>query len=176
MSFALIAYPKISISDNTLIETYREKHDKLFSVIKPHITLVFPIDGITAEEFVNAITSNLANEKQIAFIMRCAVLNKDAFRPVYHAFLVFDEGNSGLIKLHDLAYKTPAINKFHHMEIDYIPHITVASSADINQIKGIISEFNSSNFEIAGKIQSVDLIEITDFQVKTLKKISLKVN
>ncbi|PTS98544.1 hypothetical protein DBR11_14545, partial [Pedobacter sp. HMWF019] len=65
MAFALIAYPILSADDNHLVETCREKHDKLFSVIKPHFTLVFPIDGVTAKEFTDAVASHLSNVKEI---------------------------------------------------------------------------------------------------------------
>lgn len=173
MAFAVVAYPILTAADHNQVETCRQKHDKLFGVIKPHFTLVFPMEGITAEEFTDAAVSDLSGIKEINFVMRCATLNKDAFSPVYHAFLVVDEGNSSLIKLHDLAYNNSVIGKFHLPEIDYIPHIVIASSADVNKIKTIVSEWNAPGFEIAGKIQSVDLIEIANSQVTTIKKISL---
>jgi hypothetical protein len=67
MALAVINYPTISEKDFQWIQSIREKYDKLFYyVVKPHFTLVFPIENISLEPlFMHIIYLTGSVQKQL---------------------------------------------------------------------------------------------------------------
>lgn len=173
MTLALIAYPELISDDNNRIESLRRDHDDLYSIIKVHFTLIFPINELSEGAFLNGVESMIEDVKRISFVARCATINKDALRPFYHAFLVLDEGNSAVIKLHDLFYNSPVFRKFHRLDIDYIPHVVLASSQHAQTIKNLVDQWNLSKIEIKGRINSIEVVKIEAGSVNTLRTIKL---
>ena len=173
MNLALISYPELLPVDNTKIESVRQQHDNLYNVIRPHFTLIFPLSGVSEHVFINEVLSAIENVKEINFIARYATINKDALLPVYHTFLVPDEGNSGIIKLHDLFYSSSVFNKFHRLDIDYIPHIVLATSEDVNIVKRVADQWNSLSIEIKGKISMITAVKVESETITILKEIQL---
>ena len=44
MALLVVAYPEVSKDYYDLIQTFRQQHDELYyTVVKPHITVVFPV-------------------------------------------------------------------------------------------------------------------------------------
>jgi len=47
MAYALISYPELNRCDFEIIQDYRKDNDEwLYTVVKPHFTVVFPVFGI----------------------------------------------------------------------------------------------------------------------------------
>lgn len=175
MKLLVIAYPKLSEEDLLQIENCRKHNDKMFSVVKPHFTFVFPVDGISIADFSSEIKIQLDQAKPISFCFRCATINKDDFSENYHAFLVPDEGFSQIVKLHDKLY-SGKLFIHQRLDIDFIPHITIGNSSDKMICKKMVDEWNAKEFTISGTISSVDIVEFENNKVKTIEKIKLNDN
>jgi 2'-5' RNA ligase len=173
MKLLAIAYPELLLPDLERIQNYRKNYDlPFYNIVNPHFTLVFPVAEFPAKDFLAEIKKQLAGASSIRFVIRCASIHKDAFNERYHTFLVPDEGYTQLVKLHDRLY-TGKLSKELRSDLDYIPHITIASLTDKFVCEKIAVEWNAVDFEISGKISSVDIIEYENEIITTIEKIKL---
>ena len=101
MALLAVAYPYLSPTDYTWIQSIRQQDDPHFTLIAPHFTLVFPISTIAQGAFIDHITAQAERIHVIPFILQCATIVTDAFSPQTHLFLVPDQGYSAVVKLHD---------------------------------------------------------------------------
>jgi len=168
MKLLTVAYPELSEKDYNLIENYRREHDSLYDVIRTHFTLVFPVRDFSEKIFTEEIKKQIQGTEPFSFTLRSATINKDAFVDNYYAFLVPDEGHSNIIKLHDKLY-SGRLSAYHRLDVDFIPHITIGNSTNILACKKMADDWNSHDFEITGKISSVDIVNYE--QATTLEKI-----
>lgn len=171
MKLLAVAYPELSDKDYTLIENYRREHDSLYNIIRTHFTLVFPVRDFSEKIFTEEIKKQLQGIEPFSFTLRKATINKDAFTENYYAFLVPDEGNNLLKKLNEKLY-SGKLSPYKQDDMDFIPHITVGNSTNFLACKKIIDDWNSNDFEITGKIFSIDIVNYE--QATTLEKIKLK--
>lgn len=173
MAYIIIAYPKLSEIDFEWIQSYREKNDlRYFSVIKPHFTIVFAINDLSEEEFIQEVKKQAEGIKKINFEIKVATINQDDSGNYYHEFLVPDQGYSEIVKLHDKLY-SGAFSGYLRFDIDYIPHIGIGNSDDVLTSKRRIDELNSTGVNISGTIDSIDIIEYKDGVVRTIEAIKL---
>jgi len=94
MPCLVLAYPKISNDDLKWVQSIRDEHDELYAkVVAPHFTLVFPA-GVESAALIAHVKREATQCSAFPFILRCAVLEKDAFNEYTHVFLVPDEGYS----------------------------------------------------------------------------------
>ncbi len=172
MSFLAIVYPELSATDLELIENIRKKHDELYKIVKPHFTLVFPLDDFSIADFETEIKKQLKGIKPISFCIRNAVVYRDESRETYLTFLVPNEGFDEIVKLHDKLYSDQLL-KHHRLDIDYIPHITIGHSNDEINCKKMADEWNTNHFQIKGVISVVDIVSYENDVVATVEKIRL---
>lgn len=173
MKILVIAYPDLSDNDLALIQDYRKANDPHFyKIVYPHFTLVFPVPDFSLPDFINEIKQQIAGTETIEFAIRCSTINKDDFNDTCHCFLVPDEGYSEIAKLHDKLY-SGKLSGHLRLDLDFIPHITVGNSIDMAACKKMVDEWNENNFEIKGKITSVDIVKYENETVTTMEKITL---
>lgn len=174
MLYLVLAYPKISDKDFDFIQSYRKEHDpKYYSVVQPHFTIVFPTGDVTQEEFITEVEGKARDLGKIVFSIRCATINFDYSGEYYHEFLVPDEGNSKIVKLHDRLYS----GKFYkniRFDIDFIPHIGIGNSEDVQVCKKNIDLLNSLDLNIEGTIEDLDIVSYDGGVITTIKKLNLK--
>ena len=173
MAYLVVAYPKLEQSDFDFIQNYREQNDsRYFSVIEPHITLVFAINDIDKDNFVNEVKNKIAGIKAFNFEIKVSTLNQNDDGKYYHEFLVPDTGYSNIVKLHDKLYSglfAPHLR----IDIDFIPHIGIGNSDEAQISKQRIDKLNDQGVFISGRVDSVDVIEFANGKVTTLETISL---
>ncbi|MFW5645459.1 MAG: 2'-5' RNA ligase family protein, partial [Bacteroidota bacterium] len=104
MALAVCAYPELKNDDYTEIQKFRKEHDEYYSVIEPHFSFVFPVEGVKQAEFIEEIEKKSEGFEKIHVEIRCTTVNKDAFLDIYHLLLVPDKGYSNIVKLHDRLY------------------------------------------------------------------------
>ena len=173
MALLVIAYPEFKQIDLDKIQTFRRAHDFQYELVEPHFTFVFPLTAPwTAENISNEIEKGIKDYPPFDFCLRCATINKDAFADLYHLFLVPDEGFSKILKLHDKLYEGKL---FPHrsLDIDYLPHITAGNSKDSQECLAMVANWNSSEFEVWGRITHLDLIDSTKNRVQTVRRFQL---
>jgi len=173
MALLLIACPELIHTDLELIQGYRKAHDKLYKIVDPHFTFVFPVHGISIADFSAEIKKQLLGENSIMFCLKSAIANKDAFSETYNAFLVPDEGYSQIVKLHDKLY-SGALSAHHRTDIEYIPHITIGSSHDSAACQKLADEWNTNYFAICGSISSFEIADYENGVITSVEKIQLR--
>lgn len=173
MAYLVVAYPNLEQNDFDFIQNYREQNDpRYFSVINPHITLVFAVGDIDKDSFVREVKDKIVGIKPFDFTLNVATINQNDDGEYYHEFLVPDTGYSNIVKLHDKLYSglfAPHLR----FDIDFIPHIGIGNSDEAQISKQRIDELNTKGVSISGRVDSVDVIEFVDGKVMTIEKISL---
>ena len=172
MTLLVVAYPELELADDAWIQTLRRQHDPHYTLIAPHFTIVFPFTSEKRASFIEHVSTHIAQVAALPFVIRCAVIVKDAFSPLTHVLLVPDEGYSALIKLHDTLYVgllTPALR----LDIPFIPHITIGAHTDANLCKRIADQINRQDLCIRGRINMIDIISHDRGTVERLKTIQL---
>lgn len=174
MAYLVVAYPKLEQNDFDFIQSYREKNDpRYFSVIDPHITLVFAINDIDKDNFVSEVKNKIAGVTPFDVAFNVATINQNDDGEYYHEFLVPDTGYSNIVKLHDKLY-SGLFTSHLRFGIDFIPHIGIGNSDEAQISKQRIDELNAKGVSISGRIESVDVIEYKDGAVITVEKIELR--
>ncbi|GAB6549525.1 2'-5' RNA ligase family protein [Bacillus mobilis] len=102
------------------IENIRHKHDPLFRLIPPHITIVFPFESNISNDELKSHILNLSKgvgKIEIEFANRITSVGS-------YLYLEVEEGKEQIEELHDMLYTGPLI-QFLKEDIPYIPHVTV---------------------------------------------------
>ncbi len=173
MALCVPAYPELGKLDYERIQEFRKDHDRYYRVIEPHFTLVFsmPVEWET-EIFIREIEDRTRDFRPFEFRIRCAALNKDTFRELYHAFLVPDEGHSQIVKLFE-EISRGRLFQYRQLNVDYIPHIGIGNSPDPLSCLEMVRLWNKDEFEIAGHISALDVADYNGERVQTIKRIPL---
>jgi len=160
-------------SDLDFIQSVRAKSDRLYySVVQPHFTIVFPVSEVPYAAFSQHVRAIGRTLHQFQFVLRCAVLDKDAFNEYTHVFLVPDEGYSNIVKIHDMLY-AGILTKELRLDLPFIPHIGIANDIDPQKCKGLATGLNCKKFSIAGVVEELTLVEFSDGRVTDLESIPL---
>ncbi|GAB6497462.1 2'-5' RNA ligase [Bacillus sp. UMTAT18] len=102
------------------IENIRQKHDPLFELIPPHITIAFPFKSDISNDELKSHILNLSRgvgKIEIEFA-NCITHVRN------YLFLEVERGKEQITKLHDILYTGPLL-QFLKEDIPYIPHVTV---------------------------------------------------
>lgn len=119
---------------NTLQEI-REAYDPLYSLIPPHITLVFPFTSdITTAQLYEHV-SNKTRSIQPFDITLSGITGT----PDHYLFLNVKQGNDQIISLHDLLY-SDLLAQFKNNSYTYLPHITVGRLATQDRMVQALKE------------------------------------
>lgn len=174
MTLLVVAYPHMPEQDYTFIQSIRRRHDPQVALIEPHVTLVFPTDGVDPAVFIEHVAAQSAGIGRITLALRCATIVKDAFSSLTHLFLVPDEGNSAIVRAHDRLYTGP-LTPHLRLDVPFIPHVTVGAFADAHAAKVAADAINAQPLALRGVIERLDVIHYAreDARVWTLARIPL---
>lgn len=120
------------------IESTREKHDPLFRLIPPHITIVFPFKSNISNDELKSHILNLSKgvgKIEIEFANRITSVGN-------YLFLEVEGGKEQIEELHDLLYTGPLI-QFLKEDIPYIPHVTVGRKESAELAAEVAKEIHS---------------------------------
>ena len=173
MSLLVLAYPVLSSTDYQWIQAIRATHDpQYYKIIAPHFTLVFPVETLAQERFVAHIKQQTRCVHSFRFVLRCAVLNKDAFTADTQVFLAPDEGYSQFVKLHDRLYLGPLATAL-RLDLPFIPHMGVARAGDPHACKCIAETVNAQDCAIEGRVNTLDMVWYDGTRVETVGQVHL---
>ncbi len=173
MAYLVVAYPKISEADFNWIQEYRSKNDpRYFNVIKPHFTIVFTIDDISQEDFIQEAKKQTEHIQQFDFELNIATINQDVSKKYYHEFLVPEKGYAAIVKIHDKLY-SEAFYKNLRYDIDFIPHVAIGNAGDVEESKKRVDNLNDKGVSVCGTIDTLDILEYKDGKVTTIDQIKL---
>lgn len=173
MAFVVLGYPEIGIEDLRWIETFRNNHDLLYrGVVDAHFTLIFPTEALSREDLISHVHACASETRPIDFVLRGALVVADHEIDAWHVFLVPDEGNSLLIKLHDRLYQGPLVDEL-RLEIPYIPHLGIASNAGPAACKVLAADLNHMGLAIRGQVRELTIGEYDGMRVEDLATVPL---
>ena len=137
----ILIFPKFNNIDK--IQEIRNKYDKLATLIPPHITLVFPFNSeMTNEELIDNLSTLLKDFSPFNVTFKGISLSNDNY-----IFLNCIKGSNEIIKLHDKLYEK-ILPTYFNKTINYIPHITLGQTNNLNRIQNFNYEFNAIINEI----------------------------
>jgi 2'-5' RNA ligase len=174
--------------DTTKIEAFRRKYDPHYNLIKPHITLIFPIDNtlisrLSLSEYVKSVINNWKS-----FNIELGGFKKSWD---HWLFLLVQKGKKEIIELHDELYQGILLPHLKN-NLEYIPHITIGrfikiflqNSPEISErvvfdesrYNLALEEAKNLNFLYQTEVKTVQLIQINEqfTQTKKLKEFNLK--
>jgi 2'-5' RNA ligase len=149
-----VALPDIAAEDLRWIQLVREKHDPFYPTIDPHFTLVFGIHELPEDLYLGHIDSVARASGPLHFVCRYAMVGADDGGNTAYVFLVPDEGNAALSRLHDQLYRGP-LTPFLRLQAPYIPHITLASMQDFGRAKALCDELDDGQICLPGRISAL---------------------
>lgn len=156
----ILIFPKFKNIE--LIQEVRSKYDKLYNLVEPHITLVFPFrDEMSNEELILRLSELLKEYTSFEVSFKGISISDDNY-----IFLNCIEGEEIIYKLHDEIYERIIPTHF-KKEIKYIPHITLGKTNNIEAFKDFEHEFTTLVDEI-----SIELIGDNEESI-IIKKIKI---
>lgn len=151
-SLEVIARPHFDKADLAWLTDIRSR--RAGSRGPPYFTLVFPGVQMEPHAFANQIRSNVADIPRIRFRLRSALVVPEHAVGRFHVFLIPDEGFGAILKLHDVLHVGP-IEAAIRPETPYLPHITVATSADRAEARKVAQALNQGGIDISGHIDAL---------------------
>jgi 2'-5' RNA ligase len=139
----------------------------------PYFTLVFTTVAIEAAAFTKAVRANAQGIHPIRFRLRCALVVPEPVVGRFHVFLIPDEGFGAILKLHDALHAGP-IQAALRQETPYLPHITVATTADHASARDLALALNRNEIDIHGHIDALEVERCTDGVVKRVAEVPLE--
>lgn len=137
----ILIFPKFNNIE--LIQSIRKKYDRLYNIIPPHITLVFPFtDNISNEDLYIKLKELIKDTKKFNVKFEGLSLSDDNF-----IFLNCVIGLENIIYLHDKIYNNILPTHF-KKDVEYVPHITLGKSNNIDNLKDFKYSFETIIDEI----------------------------
>ena len=154
----LVIFSKLVIkqSDRDWIEHIRRAYDPQQGFVEPHFTLVFPFTGIPIERVVPHVASVVAATPTITFVLRCASAVRDPLSSRGHLFLLPEEGNDALRRVHDKLYSGALASEL-NADIPFVPHVTVGAFESYDEAERVARSLEP--ISIIGKLRRVELAE-----------------
>lgn len=138
----ILIFPKFK--NMNLIQKVRNKYDRLFNLVEPHITLAFPFKNeMSNEELICKLSELLKNYTPFRVTFKGVSITDDNY-----IFLNCTEGEEVIYKLHDEIYEKIIPTHF-NKEINYIPHITLGQLDCIEELEGFKYEFTTVVNEVS---------------------------
>lgn len=172
MGLIVVAYPEISNDDFKLIQKFREVNDRYYGIINPHLTLVFPVYDLKESDFAEHIRNISKKLSPINFTLNCAVTVKDFFSDYWDIFLVADQGNSDIIKMHDAFYSGILIN-YLRIDIPFMPHMGIGNDRDPFYCINLAKDLNMSGISINGTIKTLSIVNYDGIKAEKIEDILL---
>ena len=122
----------------------------------PYFTLVFPGAQMEPAAFAALVRAQAEAIPRIRFHLRSALVVAEHSVHRFHVFLVPDEGFGAILKLHDALHAGP-IEACLRADTPYLPHITVATSADFTAARKIAAQLNAGGIDIPGVIENLEV-------------------
>jgi 2'-5' RNA ligase len=160
MIYALIHYPNI---ETERIDEFRRMYDPQVDLIKPHITLMFPVpEAIGEADLVNHLDRVLREHQ--AFPVQLVGLERSGDDYLY---LLVREGKESVVDLHEHIY-TGLLADYRRTDVTYIPHLTLGMfAARQNEFSGALEEATQLNLDYQCTLDRLHLVKI-DFDLSRI--------
>jgi len=145
MHYALVLYPEVGIER---IQQIRRQYDPTLDVIRPHVTVMFPVpEAVGERELVSHIESVLGNHKAFEIRLGGFVKSND-----HWLFLTLGKGECEVKCLYQALY-TGILAQYRRDDIEFVPHLAlglfVKDQATYDWNKPRESEFDHQKYDAA---------------------------
>ncbi len=125
----ILIFPKFKNIES--INKIRNKYDRLASLVRPHITIVFPFtDDMPNDILICKVKEAIKDISPFKVKFGGIALGYDKYSKCNYIFLKCIEGANYITTLHDKIYKEALPS---HLKTDeYIPHITLGQTDSID--------------------------------------------
>lgn len=170
MKLAVVAYPLMESGSLEAIESFRASHDPQAAFIRPHLTLVFPVDA-DAEELTQEAQVIAASTPPFSMDLS-AVRASVGIDGRSYALLKPDSGGELASDLHDRLY-SGTLARHLRLDVEYEPHVTVGSCERLPDCIEMASEFNASWRPCAAHIDELVLLDVDASSPRELEVFAL---
>ncbi len=155
MIYALVHYPNVG---SLRVNQFRKKHDPQVDLIAPHITLMFPVpESIGEDRLVRHVEMLLCNWLPFPIHLHGVQISSDN-----RLFLMLQEGNAYIIRLHDEIY-TGILIQHRREDIPFVPHITLGVvEGDSTNHKRILEEAEQLGIDQHCLLDKLHLIKVNN--------------
>ena len=161
MIYSLVHFPDI---DTERVNQLRSKYDPQVGLIQPHITLMFPLQRVIAEEtLVDHLRSVLCDQHSFPIHLHGLDQSWDDY-----LFLLVDEGRDGFADLHAKIY-TGLLTDLKQTNCAYVPHVTLGAFAG-NTIGNVEAFDEAKQLELDYRcvVDKLDLLKIDEERTRIL--------
>ncbi len=123
--------------------------------------MVFGRSEVDERAYLEHVREVARLSRPTSFVCRYAMLGAENEAELGYVFLVPDEGYSGISRLHDALYRRE-MAAFLRLDIPYVPHITLGSSADRAAMKTCCDELNEAALSIHGSVEAFTVVALED--------------
>ncbi|HDR7779243.1 MULTISPECIES: 2'-5' RNA ligase family protein [Bacillus] len=139
------------------IENIRQKHDPLFGLIPPHITIVFPFKSNISSDALKFHILNLSKGVgKIEIEFANCITNVGNY-----LFLEVERGKEQIEELHAKLYTGPLL-QFLRTDIPYIPHVTVGRKESAELAAEVVKDIHSFPENLQCVIDRISVERIGD--------------
>lgn len=172
MSNVVLAYPTIRPADFDWIQGIRKIHDRLYEVVKPHFTFVFPTTKLSEADLIHHAKLMTKTATAIKITLSKAIVVEDDSKAFFHTFLVPSDGNKEIIALHDLLYTDDLLSELRE-DIPFIPHMGIATNESRSVMQEMANALNGEGISITGSIDALTVARYDNNQVHDIVDIQL---
>ncbi len=138
------------------IEQIRRLYDPLASVIKAHITLVFPFESNLTTEALRAHVRQAVQGINPFSVQLQTITGQDG----RYLFLNVKQGKNQLVALHDKLYS--GILKPYRHSFDYLPHVTIGRFQDERTYRKAFAAVQNIDTMWQTLVQNISVVLIGD--------------
>ena len=122
------------------IDNLRAKYDPLFSLIQPHVTLVFPFEStITTAVLAQHVQDSVMGLHPFNIVLKGVTGSEEEY-----LFLNVKVGNDQIIELHDKLY-SGLLKQYLNRTLTYTPHLTVGRLKNKETFQSAVAETEHFN-------------------------------
>lgn len=173
MSFVVVGYPEFSDADSEYIQGVREKYDvRLFKVVKPHVTFVFPTEKLSAKELTEHVAAKAKDFTIINILFDSVKTVEDHSKTYTHAFLIPSNGYAAIEQLHEALYTGELLSEL-RSDIPFTPHLGIGNDANEQVMLRLAEQINAGGIRIKGSIKTLTIAEFDGSKVTDIEQVPL---
>lgn len=163
----VIATPRFSADDAAWLAKIRARHDPQSRIVAPHVTFVFDAAASIETRLAAHVAAVAATLTVVRFVLRRAVVRPDAITGRIFAYLLPEEGNAELAKIHDRLHER-LLAAAKRLDNPYLPHVTVGAFSEMSQAVSLVDALNQAPIAIASTIESLCTVAFDGETVQTI--------
>ena len=151
----VLCYPKLAPADREAIEAFRLIHEPARArLVRAHMTLVFGVTSLSADALARHAAATTAATAPFDFAFDGMEVEAHE-KGDHNLFLKVGAGREHFVALHDALY-AGALSRERRDDIEFTPHMTVATSSDLRPVINCAVEAKPLS-HIVGRVEFLDV-------------------